>query len=215
LGLGLPARKSWPTADYWRFCGPSRGCGLSPYGRGPEVLSGERFTRGDAWKMVQRRAKAAGMNTEVCNHTFRGTGITTYLENGGTLEKARQMFLALSRWKSIVRLVKPRIPAISAEVFPRATQVSVSTSRSFSFTSFGQISMRPNAGHLASQNVLAFVVSPIGHDSGPVRANELSVSRSSRGRDRSCQTIGRESYCYHGRPSAFLAAACQSGFVYP
>jgi hypothetical protein len=27
----------------------------------------------------------------VCNPTFRGTGITTYLENGGTLEKARQM----------------------------------------------------------------------------------------------------------------------------
>jgi integrase len=32
-----------------------------------------------------------GIATEVCNHTFRGTGITAYLENGGTLEKARQM----------------------------------------------------------------------------------------------------------------------------
>jgi hypothetical protein len=41
--------------------------------------------------MVRRRAKAAGITTEVCNHTFRGTGITAYLENGGTLEKARQM----------------------------------------------------------------------------------------------------------------------------
>ena len=27
----------------------------------------------------------------MCNHTFRGTGITAYLENGGMLEKARQM----------------------------------------------------------------------------------------------------------------------------
>src|SRR5262252_7427027 len=35
--------------------------------------------------------KAAGITTQVCNHTFRGTGITAYLENGGTLEKARQM----------------------------------------------------------------------------------------------------------------------------
>jgi integrase/recombinase XerD len=35
--------------------------------------------------MVRRRAKAAGITTEVCNHTFRGTGITAYLENGGTL----------------------------------------------------------------------------------------------------------------------------------
>jgi integrase len=38
-----------------------------------------------------RRAKEAGITTQVCNHTFRGTGITAYLENGGTLEKARQM----------------------------------------------------------------------------------------------------------------------------
>jgi integrase/recombinase XerD len=41
--------------------------------------------------MARRRAKAAGITTEVCNHTFCGTGITAYLENGGTLEKARQM----------------------------------------------------------------------------------------------------------------------------
>jgi len=41
--------------------------------------------------MVQRRAKAAGIATKVCNHTFHGRGITTYLENGGPLEKARQM----------------------------------------------------------------------------------------------------------------------------
>jgi site-specific recombinase XerD len=62
-----------------------------PYGRGPAELTGERFHRIGAWKMVQRRAKAAGITTDVCNHTFRGTGITAYLENGGTLEKARQM----------------------------------------------------------------------------------------------------------------------------
>jgi site-specific recombinase XerD len=62
-----------------------------PYGRGEAVLNGERLDRINAWKMVRRRAKAAGITTEVCNHTFRGTGITAYLENGGTLEKARQM----------------------------------------------------------------------------------------------------------------------------
>src|SRR5262249_53857038 len=62
-----------------------------PYGRGQAELTGERLDRINAWKMVRRRAKAAGITTEVCNHTFRGTGITAYLENGGTLEKARQM----------------------------------------------------------------------------------------------------------------------------
>ena len=50
-----------------------------------------RLNRINAWQMVRRRIKAAGITTEVCNHTFRGTGITAYLENGGTLEKARQM----------------------------------------------------------------------------------------------------------------------------
>jgi integrase len=41
--------------------------------------------------MVQRRAEAAGLDTHICNHTWRGTGITTYLENGGTLENAKVM----------------------------------------------------------------------------------------------------------------------------
>ena len=62
-----------------------------PYGRGEAILNGERLHRTNAWAMVRWRAKAAGITTEVCNHTFRGTGITAYLENGGTLEKARQM----------------------------------------------------------------------------------------------------------------------------
>jgi len=31
------------------------------------------------------------IKTAVCNHTFRGTGITAYLENGGTLERAQSM----------------------------------------------------------------------------------------------------------------------------
>ena len=38
--------------------------------------------------MVQRRAKAAEIKTRIGNHTFRATGITAYLKNGGTLEKA-------------------------------------------------------------------------------------------------------------------------------
>ncbi len=45
----------------------------------------------DAWAMVQRRAKAAGIETAVGCHSFRATGITVYLTNGGTLEKAQQM----------------------------------------------------------------------------------------------------------------------------
>jgi integrase len=32
--------------------------------------------------------QAAGIRTRIGNHTFRATGITAYLKNGGTLEKA-------------------------------------------------------------------------------------------------------------------------------
>jgi len=47
--------------------------------------------RANAWDMVRRRARQAGIKEDVCNHTFRGTGITTYLENGGELERAADM----------------------------------------------------------------------------------------------------------------------------
>lgn len=54
-------------------------------------LSDKRMTRHAALKMVQRRAKKAGILTAICCHSFRATGITNYLEHGGTLEKAQQM----------------------------------------------------------------------------------------------------------------------------
>ena len=41
--------------------------------------------------MIRRRAASAGIETKIGNHTFRATGITAYLENGGTLEKAAAM----------------------------------------------------------------------------------------------------------------------------
>ncbi len=53
------------------------------------LLSGRRMTRTDAFRMVKRRAKQAGIPENTCNHTFRATGITAYLENGGTIENAQ------------------------------------------------------------------------------------------------------------------------------
>ena len=40
--------------------------------------------------MIARRALAACIATKVGNHSFRATGITAYLKNGGTLEKGRR-----------------------------------------------------------------------------------------------------------------------------
>ena len=45
----------------------------------------------DVWRMIRRRALAAGIKTEIGCHTFRATGITAYLKNGGRLEIAQQM----------------------------------------------------------------------------------------------------------------------------
>ena len=41
--------------------------------------------------MIKRRAAAAGLPPSTCCHTFRATGITAYLSNGGTLEHAQQI----------------------------------------------------------------------------------------------------------------------------
>ncbi len=49
------------------------------------------MTQPDAWQIIRRRAKKAGIQTLINNHTFRATGITAYLKNGGTLEKAQLM----------------------------------------------------------------------------------------------------------------------------
>ncbi len=45
--------------------------------------------RVNAYAMVRRRA--AGIEAKIGNHSFRATGITAYLKNGGTLEKAASM----------------------------------------------------------------------------------------------------------------------------
>ncbi len=55
------------------------------------LLTAKGMTRVDAYRMIQRRAKKAGMDVDVCNHSFRATGITVFLENGGTLENAAQI----------------------------------------------------------------------------------------------------------------------------
>ena len=60
-------------------------------GRGTGVLTDTSLPQANAYAMIQRRAQAAGIDTSVCCHTFRATGITAYLKNGGTLEKAAHM----------------------------------------------------------------------------------------------------------------------------
>lgn len=60
-------------------------------GRGTGLLTTSPLTQANAHAMIQRRMAAAGIATKAGNHSFRATGITVYLKNGGTLEKAAAM----------------------------------------------------------------------------------------------------------------------------
>jgi integrase/recombinase XerD len=53
------------------------------------MLSANPMTQPNAWRMIRRRAAAAGIAAEIVCHTFRATGITAYLSNGGALEHAQ------------------------------------------------------------------------------------------------------------------------------
>lgn len=76
------------------------GCGLGSDPKGPLFRTLARGTgrlseipllQASVYQMVRRRAVAAGISTAIGNHSFRATGITAYLENGGTLEQAALM----------------------------------------------------------------------------------------------------------------------------
>jgi site-specific recombinase XerD len=76
------------------------GVGIGAEGKGPLFrtiqrgtgrLSATALPQANAYAMVTRRALAAGIDTKIGNHTFRATGITAYLKNGGTLENAAAM----------------------------------------------------------------------------------------------------------------------------
>jgi site-specific recombinase XerD len=65
---------------------------LFPTGLGcTGLLSGRAMTQADAYRMISRRAADAGILTKIGNHSFRATGITEYLRNGGRREIAQQM----------------------------------------------------------------------------------------------------------------------------
>jgi site-specific recombinase XerD len=60
-------------------------------GHKADTLSELAMNQSDAWRMIRRRAAAAGLTAPIGCHTFRATGITAYLANGGALEHAQEM----------------------------------------------------------------------------------------------------------------------------
>ncbi len=83
-------------------------------------LTDRALIRRDVLEMVKRRAQQAGLPYSTCNHTFRATGITSYLENGGTIENAQ---------------------AIAAHESPRTTKLYDRTSDEISLSEVERISI--------------------------------------------------------------------------
>jgi integrase/recombinase XerD len=53
------------------------------------AVTERRMNPNDVLRMIKRRVRVIGLPIGTCCHTFRATGITAYLENGGTIEKAQ------------------------------------------------------------------------------------------------------------------------------
>jgi site-specific recombinase XerD len=56
-------------------------------------LTDRQMTRSDALRMIKRRVRAIGLPASTCCHTFRATGITAYLDNGGTIDDVQSYCL--------------------------------------------------------------------------------------------------------------------------
>jgi site-specific recombinase XerD len=60
-------------------------------GSGTCKLTRTVLPQANAYATIRRRAAAAGIETKLDSHSFRATGTTAYLKNGGALEKAAAM----------------------------------------------------------------------------------------------------------------------------
>ncbi|WP_445300682.1 tyrosine-type recombinase/integrase [Microcoleus sp. B7-D4] len=90
---GLAQKVRGFRANHSLSSGISGSSPLSPTVRGAahHQLSEKAMSRDEALQMVKRRIKRAGLPTLFSNHSFRATGIASFLENGGQLETAQRI----------------------------------------------------------------------------------------------------------------------------
>ena len=59
--------------------------------RRSKTLTPNPLAQSNVYRMIQRRALAAGIADKIGCHSFRAAGITVYLQNGGEVETAQEM----------------------------------------------------------------------------------------------------------------------------
>ena len=87
----LPAHPLAETyvSTYLAAAGRSEGTPLFRTINRKGQLTDRRLHRREVLEIVKRRAREVGLPSSICCHSFRATGMTVYLLNGGTLEKAQ------------------------------------------------------------------------------------------------------------------------------
>src|SRR6476659_7590712 len=61
------------------------------FGKKREAIESRCLDRRSVLKLVGKRAKASGILKRVCCHSFRATGVTEYMNSGGTIEMAQRI----------------------------------------------------------------------------------------------------------------------------
>jgi len=61
------------------------------FGKDKKTLELRHMDRRSIWWLVKARARACGLEKRVCCHSFRATGITEYMNAGGTLDIAQRI----------------------------------------------------------------------------------------------------------------------------
>jgi integrase/recombinase XerD len=85
--------------------------------RSSRELTDQALYTTDVLRMIKRRVEEAGLSKRICCHSFRATGITAYLENGGSIEHAQQ--IAAHESPRTTKLYDRRSDAISLDEIER------------------------------------------------------------------------------------------------
>jgi integrase len=87
--------KAREAIDHWLLVSDLASNPIAPlfpaFGKDKKTPELKHMNRKSVWKLVKARAQACGLKKRVCCHSFRATGITEYMNAGGSLEIAQRI----------------------------------------------------------------------------------------------------------------------------
>ena len=95
-GTGVPVHsKAKEAVDLWlerSHLTSNPSAPLFPsFGKNRETIESRRLDSRSVLKLVEKRARTSGILKRVCCHSFRATGVTEYMNSGGTIEIAQRI----------------------------------------------------------------------------------------------------------------------------